>query len=385
MFIMTRKRVAVIGAGVVGVSAAYYLSKDESIDLTIFDDGIGQGTSAAAGIISPWLSRRRNKKWYHMVKEGAAFYPDFLSDVMNGDTIPPSVYKQVGTLVFKTNDQYLDDLLDIGEKRRENAPEIGELKILPPEKVREKVPIYTKESPALWASGGARVDGKKLVELVLEEASKNGASLVKERVTLSQSEEGYVVHTSTGPLLFDSVVLAAAAWLPELLGPLDYEVDSRPQKGQLVEVKLAGYNTNDWPVIMPEGEEDIIPFENGHVIIGATHENEEGFNLDIDENRLKDMIVIAADKFSDTLKTASIESYRSGTRAYTSDFSPFFGPVPGHQQLFAASGLGSTGLTAGPLVGKCLAQLVMEETPDLPLADYPIEQYVKQTNEPPSF
>lgn len=58
---MTKKKVAIIGAGIVGASAAYFLSQREDLDVTIFDEGTGQGTAAAAGIISPWLSRRRNK------------------------------------------------------------------------------------------------------------------------------------------------------------------------------------------------------------------------------------------------------------------------------------------------------------------------------------
>ncbi len=110
------KKVAIIGAGVIGASTAYFLSKEESINLTIYDEGTGQGTSAAAGIISPWLSRRRNKKWYHMVKEGAAFYPTFLSEVMEGEEIPSSVYKQVGTLLFKKKEEYIHEMFAIGKK-----------------------------------------------------------------------------------------------------------------------------------------------------------------------------------------------------------------------------------------------------------------------------
>ena len=48
-----------------------------------------------------------------------------------------------------------------------------------------------------------------------------------------------------------------------------------------------------------------------------------------------------------------------GTRAYTSDFSPFFGEVPELEGVFVASGLGSSGLTTGPLIGKNLVELAM--------------------------
>ncbi len=372
------KRVAIIGAGVVGASAAYELSKDPSIDLTIYDEGTGQGTSAAAGIISPWLSRRRNKKWYVMVKEGAAFYPDFLSDVMQGKEIPSSVYKKVGTLLFKKKPEYLTEMLETGEKRRLEAPEIGELAILTADEIREKIPLYQGENSALWASGGARVDGGRLVELLLSRAVENGAAVIKKKARFKRADQGYSVLTDHSEGIFDSVVLSAAAWLPDLLDPAGYNVDIRPQKGQLAEVQLADHHTENWPVIMPEGEADIIPFEDGKVVIGATHENDKGFNLTIDEELVSTLIDDAAAFFSTELHQASITAYRAGTRAYTSDFAPFFGEVPDLPNVYAASGLGSTGLTAGPLVGKCLADLVRKISPLLPVEDYPIADYVKK-------
>ena len=46
-----------------------------------FDHGQGQATKAAAGIISPWFSKRRNKAWYKMARLGADFYVDLLDDL----------------------------------------------------------------------------------------------------------------------------------------------------------------------------------------------------------------------------------------------------------------------------------------------------------------
>lgn len=378
---MTKKKVAIIGAGIVGASAAYFLSQREDLDVTIFDEGTGQGTAAAAGIISPWLSRRRNKKWYRMVKRGAAFYPEFLSDVLNGEEIPSSVYSRVGTLLFKKKPEYLEETIEIGKKRREDAPEIGEIRILSPEEIREKVPLYTGEASAVWASGGARVGGKELVSLLLKTAQQQGATLIQEWATLDKQEDTYYVSSYSLTESFDTVILGAAAWLPDLLTPLGYTVDVRPQKGQLVELKLAQVDTTNWPVVMPEGEKDIIPFDDGHIVIGATHQDEAGFNLAIEEELLEPMIKEATEEFSTHFEQASVVEYRSGTRAYTSDYAPFFGEVPGSQGLFAASGLGSTGLTAGPLVGKVLAQLALEEAPSLPVEDYPIENYVQSAEE----
>lgn len=371
-------KVAVIGGGIVGSTAAYFLSKENDWDVTIFDEGIGQGTSASAGIISPWLSRRRNKKWYRMVKEAAAFYPVFLNEVMNGKQIPSSVYNKVGTLLFKKKYEYLEETLEIGLKRREHAPEIGELKILSPEEIKDKFPIYENTKSALWAEGGARVDGGELVHLLVEVSKKQGARFIQEKAELSVVDKAtYQVKSNSVDETFDKVVLANAAWLKESLEPLGYEVDVRPQKGQLAELFLENQQTNDWPVIMPEGEKDIIPFDDGHIVIGATHEDEMEFDLTIQKDLLDGMVEEAINEFSSEFKDAAILNYRSGTRGYTSDYSPFFGKVPQLNGVVAASGLGSTGLTAGPLVGKILAEIILGKETSLPLEDYPAEKYIQ--------
>ena len=42
-------KIAIVGAGIVGSTAAYYLSKEKDVEVTVFDHGPGQATKAAAG------------------------------------------------------------------------------------------------------------------------------------------------------------------------------------------------------------------------------------------------------------------------------------------------------------------------------------------------
>jgi len=375
------KHVAIIGGGIVGMTAAYYLTKQESIEVTLYDEGTGQGTKASAGIISPWLSKRRNQEWYDMVKLGAAFYPDFLNDVLDGDPIPQKVYQQVGTLQFTHTENALNELLDIGLKRRKEAPEIGDLSILSPAEIKEKIPIYSKNKNALFAAGGARVDGQALVELLHKTATNMGMTFIPEHASLTPIEEQeYRVETKTTHREFDAVILANAAWLPETLAPLGYEVDIRPQKGQLVELETA-WETAHWPVVMPAGEKDIIPFLEGNILIGATHEDEAGYDLTLENDTLKEMVASASNSFADPLKDVPVKNGRVGTRAYTSDYAPFFGEVPGLNNVFAASGLGASGLTSGPVVGKMLSDLIMGDDLALNPENYPIQNYVQLREE----
>lgn len=372
------KRVAVIGGGIVGASTAYFLSQKDGIQLTIFDDQKGQATKAAAGIISPWLSRRRNKKWYRLVKESARFYPEFLTELTHSSKIPPQVYKKVGTLLFKKKYEYLKEMKEIGEQRRVDAPEIGQLNILSPEEIKEKISIYDGDKYALWAEGGARVDGSELTKLLYQTVKDYGGNIISHKVIMDPLEDGrFKIQWENQVQIFDRVVLATGAWLPQMLEPLGYSVDVRPQKGQLIEIQLP-VDSSNWPVIMPEGESDFIPFDKGRIIIGATHENDMGYDLEINPKLIQPMVKHASEEISSRINEGKLITYRSGTRAYTSDFAPFFGEVPCLKGAYAASGLGSTGLTAGPLVGKILAQLVTNEKPSLPLQDYPIENYIYQ-------
>lgn len=362
------KKVAIVGAGIVGATAAYYLSKETDIEVTVFDNGYGQATKAAAGIISPWFSKRRNKAWYKMARLGADFYVDLLADIeKSGQKV--DFYQRSGVFLLKKDESKLEELYQLALQRRDESPLIGELAILDQESASKLFPGLKGFERLLYASGGARVDGQLLVSRLLEAGQ---VKVIKKEVSLTPLSSAYQIDNQ----MFDKVILSTGAWLGHLLEPLGYEVDVRPQKGQLrdyqVDLDMASY-----PVVMPEGEWDLIPFPGGKLSLGATHENDMGFDLEVDENLLQQMEE-AASPFYPSLKDAMISGERVGIRAYTSDFSPFFGQVPNLSGVYTASGLGSSGLTTGPIIGYHLAQMLQGRKGVLDPADYPTERYIKK-------
>ena len=362
------KKVAIVGAGIVGATAAYYLSKEADVKVTVYDHGLGQATKAAAGIISPWFSKRRNKAWYKMARLGADFYIDLLNDLQeSGQEV--NFYQRSGVFLLKKDESKLEELYQLALQRKDESPLIGELAILDQAAASNLFPGLEGFERLIYASGGARVDGQLLVSRLLEACQ---VKLVNEKVTLIPVPSGYQI----GDQIFDQVILATGAWLGKVLEPLGYEVDVRPQKGQLrdyqVDLDMASY-----PVVMPEGEWDLIPFPGGKLSLGATHENDMGFDLTVDKTLLQQMAE-AASPFYPSLKDAMISGERVGIRAYTSDFSPFFGQVPELEGIYAASGLGSSGLTTGPIIGYHLAQMLQGRSGVLDPADYPTEKYIKQ-------
>ena len=362
------KKVAIVGAGIVGATAAYYLSKEADVEVTVFDHGYGQATKAAAGIISPWFSKRRNKAWYKMARLGADFYVDLLADLeKTGQKV--DFYQRSGVFLLKKDDSKLEELYDLALQRRDESPLIGELAILDQAAASSLFPGLKGFERLLYAFGGARVDGQLLVSRLLDASQ---VKVVKKEVSLTPLLSGYQIDNQ----MFDQVILSTGAWLGHILEPLGYEVDVRPQKGQLrdyqVDLDMASY-----PVVMPEGEWDLTPFPGGKLSLGATHENDMGFDLTVDKNLLQQMAE-AASLFYPSLKDAILSGERVGIRAYTSDFSPFFGQVPNLSGVYTASGLGSSGLTTGPIIGYHLVQMLQGRSGVLNPADYPTERYIKK-------
>lgn len=121
-------KIAIIGAGIVGSTAAYYLQQSGQKEVTIFDHGQGQATKAAAGIISPWFSKRRNKVWYRMARLGADFYQQLINDLKE-DGFATDFYQQNGIYVLKKQEEKLRDLYELALARKVESPIIGELAI----------------------------------------------------------------------------------------------------------------------------------------------------------------------------------------------------------------------------------------------------------------
>ncbi|MDN6711745.1 MAG: FAD-binding oxidoreductase, partial [Tetragenococcus halophilus] len=126
------QKIAIIGGGVIGITLANYLDTTK-YDVTLFDDETGQATKASAGIISPWLSKRRNKRWYRLARDGAAFFQKLVADMR----ISEKIYAKNGTILLRTNG--LEDLANLAEQRKADAPEIGEINLLSAKQTADKL------------------------------------------------------------------------------------------------------------------------------------------------------------------------------------------------------------------------------------------------------
>ncbi|MGI2328876.1 NAD(P)/FAD-dependent oxidoreductase [Planococcus sp. YIM B11945] len=366
------KSIVIIGAGILGASVAYHAAK-AGADVTLVDrEDAGQATRAAAGIVCPWISQRRNKAWYGLAKNGAAYYPQLIRELEEQGE-QETGYKQVG-IVSIHEDSKLDKMEEKAHERREDAPEMGEIRRLSPAETKNLFPFASDGYGSLYVSGAARVDGRSVRDALIGAAVKLGAKRIKGDARLLMKEGSVIgVKTDETEVLADGVVSAGGAWAAELFEPLKLKLAIEPQKAQILYLQADGYETGDWPVAMVPYGLYVVPFADGRIVAGATHENDAGFDSTLTAggvHHILDKTLEAAPG----LAVAELTGAATGFRPSTPSALPFIGQVPGHANVFAANGLGSSGLTAGPYLGAQLANLALGEPIELDLSLYNIEE-----------
>ncbi|AIQ29895.1 oxidoreductase [Paenibacillus sp. FSL P4-0081] len=368
------KKVIVIGAGILGASTAYQLTKMGAEVLIVDRKDQGQATDAAAGIICPWLSQRRNQTWYRLAKAGARYYPQLIAELEHGGETHTG-YARVGALSIHTDDGKLDKIEERARLRLADAPEIGEITRLTAEETRERFPLLAEGYASVHISGAARVDGRALRDALLHAAQQQGTTRITGDAAL-QYEPGRVTGITVGAECYaaDEVIVCAGAWANPLLQPLGIDFKVSYQKGQIMHLQVSGHQeTEAWPVVIPPSDQYLLAFDQQHIVIGATHENDvKGYNTRVTAGGMQEILNKGLE-VAPELANSTLGEVRVGFRPFTPGFLPVLGAVPEWKGLLAANGLGASGLTMGPFIGSQLAKLALGRETDMDISAYDLQ------------
>ncbi|MFS0573996.1 FAD-binding oxidoreductase [Sporosarcina sp. 179-K 3D1 HS] len=371
------KKFIVIGGGILGASTAFHLAKAGEEVLLVDRQDAGQGTDAAAGIICPWLSQRRNKAWYSLAKSGASYYSSLiqqLEEVGEAET----GYKRVGAVSLHMDEGKLAKMEERARKRREDAPEVGEICQISKTATSDLFPPVGPDYSSVYISGAARVNGRELRNALIRAAKKNGALVREGSAQLLLDGDRIVgIRIRDEEIFADTIIITAGAWASELLEPIGIHLQVKGQKAQIIHLQLEDVETSDWPVVMPPNDQYILAFEGGRIVMGATHEDDKEFDLRVTAGGLAEILHKAL-SVAPGLNDGEFAEARVGYRPFTPGFLPIIGEVPGVEGLFLANGLGASGLTVGPFLGWQMAKLVTEGSGslDIDLDLYDVSQAI---------
>ncbi|WP_222264580.1 NAD(P)/FAD-dependent oxidoreductase [Modestobacter marinus] len=367
-------RVVVVGAGIVGATAAWQLAR-RRVDVVLVEAGeTGPATSAGAGIVQPWRPAATGA-WGAYSDLAGQSWPQLAADLAADAGQDPS-YATVGGLTVSRDRAALQAMAEDLESARGTRgwTGLGDVELLEPGRARARFPVLHEQLAALWTGGVGRVDGRLFRDAAVAATGHTGGSWRAGRATLVASG-GRVrgVRVDGEELAADVVVLAAGAWSAQLLAPLGVALGVGPMRGQILHVQVSGPDTAAWPTVMTLGEEHgrhyLLAFPGGRVVVGATREAGAGFDHRVTAAGQR-QVLDAALTLAPGLADATVLETRLGFRPVTPDGFPLLGAVPGLGGIVVATGLGANGLTYGPLMGVLAAGAALGEPPPFDLTPF---------------
>ncbi|GAK02764.1 D-amino acid dehydrogenase small subunit [Geomicrobium sp. JCM 19037] len=353
-------RTIIVGGGIAGSSVAYHLAA-QGENVTVIDaNHEGRATDAGAGIICPWITKRnKNTMAYQLSTYGARYYKR-LQQSLEVTGFSDTSYRQVGSLGVFTEEQAVEDaVLKLKEERR-TSPEIGEVNKISNEEARRLFPPLSDALHALHITGGARVDGKKLQLALQKAAVHHGATWINGQAAIViEGDEVTGIKLESGEQIeAERFVLATGAWENELNMPVQPRHAIRAQRGQIVHLRPNGMDTSEWPIVQPESSYYMLTFDDERLVVGATREDDTGFDYRLTAGGLHEVLSEAKRVIPGAYEYELLET-RIGFRPIPADNKPLIGPMRAYDNVYHCNGFGATGLTMAPGAGKLLADLIL--------------------------
>ncbi len=344
-------RVLVVGAGIVGRSVAYFLSRRD-IEVVLLDSTKTPSptTRASLGVLTRFNGG--TSSYARLFRDGCALHARLAADLAVEMGVDVG-WRPLGSIELYLNpsDEWrLEELL--ASSRERGCP----VDRLDGRALREMEPaLATEVWGGLYFPGDNRVDPSKLGAALWASAARRGAvALCGDRVVqIAQRGEGVEIVTEQGNHCADFAVLAAGAWSGELAGQLGAQVTVRPVRGQ--HARFAGCPLQhlvhvDGHYMVPDGDE---------TLVGATVE-EVGFDLRTTAAAVVDLSARVEEVLGGVLPFLS---HRAGLRPKPKNGRPLIGPLQASPRFFVASGHYKNGVLLGPITGQIIARWIAEGVP----------------------
>lgn len=390
------KHVVVVGAGIVGLSTAWYL-QERDYDVTVIDRiGVAAGSSwGNAGWLTPGkaIPLAHPSLWTYGAKA--------LFDSKAALSVPPRVdaklWKFVAAFLAHANPrswnktmaaltpidklalEAFDEMTnsDVSSWTQEGPFIVGfenetqskgfQEEIAGAIRHGQEVPFERLENPQEWSpqlseriSTAFKLDGQRFlepapfVEALAQAVIARGGNFLhgKDVEEVSSTRKPVVSLRSGERCVADAVVIATGAWLPNLAKTLGVRTMVQAGRGYSFTVKST--KPAKYPVYLPHERLACTPYQ-GRFRIGGTMEF-RGPDEPFQPQRIESMVHHARRLLSN-VDLEDREDEWVGSRPVTPDGLPLVGSAKA-PNVYVAGGHGMWGFVLGPVTGKLLAQQI---------------------------
>jgi D-amino-acid dehydrogenase len=174
------------------------------------------------------------------------------------------------------------------------------------------------------------------------------------------------VGTRIGDFHAEQLVLALGAWSPLLTRQLGLKLPIQPGKGYSI-TSTVPTRAPQVPIVCRERSVAITPWNDSYRV-GSTMEF-SGYDDGLNRTRLDALVKGAAEYVLDPIGAERIEEW-CGWRPMTSDDLPIIGRAPGLDNLWLATGHGMLGMSMSAATGLLVADLLTGRQPSVDPAPY---------------
>jgi D-amino-acid dehydrogenase len=397
--------VIVLGAGMVGVSAALHLQKRGRSVVLVDRRGVAEETSygnagliqvegvvpypfprdlkkiakyalnqlpeanlhwSALPAIAPWLYRYfRESTPEGMAKTAAGARPIVERSIIEHEALMKEagiegMMRRTGYLRLYRNAQALEAAT---KKEEADKQTYGvNYRVVDNKAVQEMEPHLTEQfAGALWMPDPVSVQdpgavGRAYGDLLV----KRGGRIVRgEARTLERVQTGWQVLTADGPLIAKEAVIALGPWSDDMVRKFGFRIPLGVKRGYHMHYKTQGNAVLNRPVLDTDNGYVLAPMAKGiRLTTGA-----EFARRDAPPTPVQLAKVEPAARRMLPLADRVDEVPWLGRRPCLPDMLPAIGQVPGQSGLWADFGHHHLGFTLGPVTGRLLAEMMTGETP----------------------
>ncbi len=410
---MTKKKVIVIGGGIVGLSTAYYLL-EEGHEVQVIDKGkLDSGASyvnagyltpshiipmAAPGMVTKgvrWMFNASSPFYIkpradlNLIRWGLKFMractpvhvQRSMQSLLEINLFSKALYlkmQQSKNFDFHLESKGLLMAYKTKKAKHEEAETVNWAKDLGIEVNhydREAVLNLQPNAPmdidgAFWYESDAHSTPELFMKNLKEYLGGKGVQFTLETQVKSIKTKGKhicSVDTDRGSFVADEYVIATGAWSENVLKELGIRLSIQAGKGyRLNVIQPTGI---DLPAILLEAKVAVTPMQ-GFTRFGGTMEL-SGINTQINSKRVAAIAQAARDYYPNiTIPQSALDDVKSGLRPLSPDGLPFIGRHSAIENIVLATGHAMMGWSLGPATGKLVSELVSNQTPSIDIKPF---------------
>ena len=316
---MSKKKIIVIGAGVVGSTTAWYLASlghnvaiiDQNLNKPIDYTSNLSGTDASLGVLMGYVCKRSSGRNWQLRKRSMELWPVWVKELTSNQS-PLTI--NTPFIQLANSEKEYQSMIKLAIKRKNLGLEVFK---------KDSISHIVSRSWPKSDYGGVishkdgRIIPRKLMASLMLKLTELNVEIINAKVQLIEKNNltrktWFVFLEKQNRLHADVVVICTANGTEPLLTSLGYHRPIEPVLGQVLTLHSIedGKSWKGWPAILSSGKYNLIPYKSNKFLLGATVET----GIKASKEALQEMHYMNSN-YPSWIRNCSVDNHWQGLRA----------------------------------------------------------------------